>query len=95
MSGFRIAGTVDHLDSPDHHRHTASSADGRCPRAHPVLVPSLILIVTYPVMSGVGVFLASGGQHTGHGDFFNAWKQSALARIVRNCAAGRSHCGRH
>ena len=84
-----------HLDSPDHHRHMAYSADGRCPAGYPVLVPSLILIVTYPVMSGAGVFLASGGQHTGHGDFFNAWKQPALARIIRDCAAGRSRCGRH
>jgi len=83
------------LDSPDHHSHMAYSSNGRCPRDHSVQVPSLILIVTYPIPSGIGTTLASGGQLTGHADFFNAWKQSALRRIVRDCTAGRPHCGRH
>jgi len=66
-----------------------------CSRDHPVKVPSLILIVDYPLASGRGVTLASGGRLSGHGDFFNAWNQSALKAIVRDCVAGRPRCGRH
>ena len=53
--------------------------------AYQGLVPSLILIVTYPISSGRGVELASGGQSTGHADFINAWRQPVLERIVRRC----------
>jgi len=84
-----------HLDSTNHHSHMAYSVDGVCPASRPELVPSLILIVTYPIASGTGVILSSGGQHTGHADFFNAWKQTALVRIVNDCVAGRPRCGRH
>jgi hypothetical protein len=84
-----------HLDSADHHRHMAYSRGEVCSRDHPVKVPSLILIVDYPLASGRGVTLASGGRLSGHGDFFNAWNQSALKAIVRDCVAGRPRCGRH
>jgi Domain of unknown function (DUF1996) len=83
------------VDTPDHRTHMAYSSQDKCPRSHPVLVPSLTLIVHYATRSGRGVELASGGQTTGHADFFNAWNQSALARIVSDCSHGRPHCGRH
>jgi hypothetical protein len=84
-----------HLDAPDHRSHMAYSSHGSCPGSHPVLVPTLTLIVRYPTSSGRGVELSSGGQTTGHADFFNAWNQRALARIVSDCSHGRPHCGRH
>jgi hypothetical protein len=83
------------LDSLDHRTHMSYEIRGRCPRAHTVRVPSLTLIVRYPVASGAGLALASGGVHSGHADFFNAWNQDALATIVRDCSHARPHCGRH
>ena len=67
---------------------------GRCPDSHPVRVPSLILIVAYPIRDGRGVVLSSGGQFSGHADFFNAWDQEDLARIVSDCSQGRPRCAR-
>ena len=66
----------------------------RCPDSHSVRVPSLILIVVYPIRDGWGVELSSGGQLSGHADFVNAWDQSDLARIVRDCSRGRPRCAR-
>ena len=83
-----------HLDSADHKSHMAYSRSGHCPRSHPVLVPSLILIVTYPIRSGTDVELASGGQYSGHADFINAWKQATLDRIVRDCRMALPRCAR-
>jgi hypothetical protein len=83
------------LDSLDHRSHLAYEVKGRCPATHPVRVPSLTLIVRYPVKRGAGLALASGGVHSGHADFFNAWNQEALSKIVRECSLGLPHCGRH
>ena len=74
-----------HLDSPDHHSHMAYSTHFVCPRSHPVKVPLIRLAIRYPIRSGIGVELASGGQLTGHADFFNAWNQRALERLVDAC----------
>jgi hypothetical protein len=74
-----------HLDSADHHSHMAYSRDYACPRSHPVKVPLIRLTVRYPIDRGAGVSLASGGQFSGHADFFNAWNQRALDRLVDAC----------
>ena len=78
-----------HLDSPDHQRHMAYSRDYVCPASHPVKVPLIRLTIRYPLTSGKNVALASGGQLTGHADFFNAWDEQALARLVDDCYHGR------
>jgi Domain of unknown function (DUF1996) len=78
-----------HLDSPDHHSHMAYSSDYVCPRSHPVKVPLIRLTVRYPIDRGRGVVLASGGQFSGHADFFNAWDEKALARLVDDCFHNR------
>jgi Domain of unknown function (DUF1996) len=82
------------LDSPDHRSHMAYSRDRRCPRSHPVKVPRLRLTVVYPVRDGAGLALASGGIHSGHADFFNAWRQQELAGIIRRCSLERPRCAR-
>ena len=65
------------------------------PAAHPVPLPSLILIVTYPTVTlGRGVTLASGGEYSGHADFFNTWNQKALQQR-RGLSCGVPHYGRH
>ena len=74
-----------HLDSPNHHSHMAYSSAYACPASHPVKVPLIRLMIRYPIRDGRGVSLASGGQLTGHADFFNAWNQRALERLVDEC----------
>jgi hypothetical protein len=82
------------LDSADHQSHMAYSARGRCPTSHPVEVPALALIVRYPISDGSNVELASGGVYSAHADFFNAWNQTALERLVDVCLNALRHCGR-
>ena len=73
------------LDSLDHKRHMAYSRDFVCPRSHPVKVPLIQLMIRYPLVSGKGVALASGGRFSAHADFFNAWDERALVRLVGDC----------
>lgn len=82
------------LDSRDHASHMAYPEAGRCPAGYPIEVPAISLILRYPVSGGPGYTLASGGQHTAHADFFNAWDQRALQRLVDRCLNGLRHCGR-
>ncbi len=82
------------LDSPDHQRHMAYPVRGRCPSGHPVEVPAISLIFRYPVAGGEGYRLASGGDLTAHGDFFNAWQQGALTGLVNGCLNALRDCGR-
>jgi hypothetical protein len=82
------------LDSADHMSHMAYPAGGRCPSDHPVPVPQLTLIVNYGIGGSPGLELASGGTHTGHADFFNAWDQRQLRRLVNGCLNALHHCGR-
>jgi hypothetical protein len=78
-----------HLDSPDHKSHMAYSRGFVCPRSHPVKVPLLQLMIRYPLVSGQGLTLASGSRFSAHADFFNAWDERALVRLVDACFHGR------
>lgn len=82
------------LDAPDHVSHMAFSRLGRCPASHPVAVPILTANVVYNFRGGAGVTLSSGGQYSGHADFFNTWDQRALAALVRRCLNAGRACGR-
>jgi hypothetical protein len=83
------------LDSGDHKQHMRYSLRGACPRSHRVAVPSLELVVEYAVPSGgQRIGLASGGVHTGHADFMNAWDQATLERLVAVCLNALRHCER-
>jgi hypothetical protein len=81
------------LDSPDHQSHMAYSSRGVCPPSRPVAVPSITLIVQYPIAGGAGVTLASSGELTGHADFVNAWQQAGLERLVQYCLNALRTCG--
>lgn len=82
------------IDSPDHKSHLAYSVRGRCPAAHPVPLPRLRLGVHYPGSNGGrDVTLSSGGPDTAHADFFNAWDQPTLDRLVRDCINAGVRCG--
>ena len=80
------------LDSPDHKSHMAYATRGRCPADHPVAVPALQVNVRCPSAGGAGLVLASGGQYSGHADFFNAWDQTVLAQLVDGCLNALRHC---
>ncbi len=82
------------LDSPDHHSHMAYSTKGLCPSGYPVAVPAITVIFRYPTQGGPSAALSSGGQLTGHADFFNAWNQAALSTLVTSCLDALRHCGR-
>jgi hypothetical protein len=74
------------LDSIDHKSHLAYTGKGKvCPPTHPVLLPRLRVNVRYPTTGGPSTTLASGGQYSGHADFFNAWKPAELKRLVKTC----------
>jgi hypothetical protein len=73
------------LDSPDHKSHMAYSRAFVCPASHPVKVPLIRLTIGYPITSGRGVTLASGGRFSAHADFINAWNQRVLAKLVDDC----------
>jgi hypothetical protein len=82
------------LDRADHKSHMAYSVRGRCPASHPVAMPAIALIFRYPIAGGAGVTLASGGQYSAHGDFFNAWRQGTLVSLTNRCLNALRHCGR-
>jgi len=79
------------LDSSDHKSHLAyHNKNGTCPTGYPVPIPRVRVNVHYPTTGGPGVALASGGQYSGHADFFNAWNAKELQRLVHRCInAGR------
>jgi hypothetical protein len=82
------------VDSPDHKAHMAYGQLGTCPADHPTVVPSLSLIVHYPITGDPGsITLASGGAYSAHADFFNAWDQTFLARSVSECLNAQVQCG--
>jgi hypothetical protein len=80
------------LDARDHQGHVAYQRHERCPPRYHVRLPSFVLIVSYPLRDGRAVTLASGGQLSGHADFFNAWNQRELERIVRDCGHAVPRC---
>ena len=82
------------LDSPDHQSHVAYPMRGRCPRTHPVALPQLTVITRYRDAGGAGLELASKGVYSAHADFFNAWRQGELERLVTSCLNALRHCGR-
>jgi hypothetical protein len=80
------------LDSPDHKSHLAYPSAGACPAAFPVAIPRIRLNVSYDITGGPGVALASGGQYSGHADFFNAWNPAELQRLITKCINGGLVC---
>jgi hypothetical protein len=80
-------------DSADHKSHMAYSEAGRCPATHPVAVPSIDMLVRYPVRGTERIELASMTQLSGHADFVNAWQQDELERLVQRCLNALRRCG--
>jgi uncharacterized protein DUF1996 len=85
-----------HKDSPDHKSHMAypvKKGDHKaCPAKHPVAVPELSFSIRLPFHNGRRVHLSSGPFYTMHADFWNAWKQRKLRRLVDRCLHGGIEC---
>ncbi|MGZ5393869.1 MAG: DUF1996 domain-containing protein, partial [Mycobacterium sp.] len=93
----------ENLDSPDHRSHVAYGRDRegrvagteptRCPLSHPVKIPQLDLRILYDVSDGRDYRL-SDGSVLPHADFFNAWVERDLEKLVSRCLGrvGKS-CG--
>lgn len=76
--------------------HVVYPSRGVCPSAFPRTLPRLIERFEYPVGTTTGsVYLASGGTWTAHADFWNAWDQSVLSRLVANCLNAGVDCGKN
>lgn len=71
------------LDSADHRSHMAYRVAGACPSGYPVRVPRLSLNIHYDLPGTDDLTLASGSIYSTHADFFNAWNQAVLSRLVR------------
>ena len=82
------------LDSANHQSHVAYPMAGRCPARYAHALPQISLIFRYAVTGSPDAFLASGGQLSGHADFFNAWRQSDLQALVDGCLNALRHCQR-
>lgn len=75
-----------HLDSPDHKAHMSNGVAGKCPASHPVPIPSLSFVISYPLSTNMsGLSFSSGTSFSFHGDFYNAWEPQALAQRTRDC----------
>jgi hypothetical protein len=87
-----------HLDSPDHHSHVVypvySHGNRRCPANHPVILPRLIIRISWPIHNGKRVRLASGPSFTLHADFINAWKATTQQHLVDTCIDAGIDCGK-
>jgi hypothetical protein len=76
------------LDSGNHRSHMAYSSGSACPESHPVEVPALSLVISYPVAGGPSAVLSSG-RFSAHADFVNAWDQATFAGLVEGYLNGK------
>lgn len=87
-----------HLDSPDHKSHLTYATDQHgvrsCPADYPVVLPRLIIRISWPISNAGGVTLASGEAYTLHADFFNAWNETTLSTLVDRCINAGVNCGK-
>jgi hypothetical protein len=87
-----------HLDAVDHKSHvvypTLSHGIRTCPASNPVILPRLIIRISWPITNGDAVKLASGPAYTLHADFFNAWDPATQQRLVDDCINAGIDCGK-
>jgi hypothetical protein len=89
------------LDSPNHRDHMAFAPGLVCPADHPVVLPRIELLITYPVNGGGltlagtrnGANVTNAPGYTFHGDFMNAWDPAELERRMANCIRAQRVCG--
>jgi len=82
-------------DSADHKSHMTYSYrhDKRCPRSHPVAVPTLKMGLRYDIRGPLNrIRLASGSRFGAHADFWNAWAPDAQRELIRKCLLRAKTC---
>jgi hypothetical protein len=75
------------LDSANHKRHVAYAKGGRCPATHPVAMPTIMIVLLYPPITGRA--RTAAGKWATHADFINGWDQEALVRLTAGLNAQR------
>jgi len=99
------------LDSPDHKSHMANPVNvkanntGNCPSTHPVAIPQIAFQVLYQVrvtgetkywrLSSDAYDATKPAGFSGHGDWFNGWKQDIVEVWVKNCDNAQKDCHSH
>jgi hypothetical protein len=81
------------LDSADHTSHMRFAVRSSCPSSHPKPMPLLTLNVHYPSDGGDIVLGSPDMPVAPHADFFNAWNQPRLDRLVFMCLRSGRNCG--
>lgn len=81
-------------DSINHRDHVAYSSGKLCPGGFPYSLPILALRIDWPIRARpASIMLSSGAPLSLHGDFWNAWEQGTLNRLVNRCIRRRKTCG--
>jgi len=81
------------LDTPDHMSNMTFARAGDCPSSHPVPLPAILFNIHYPTQGGNIALGFPDKPVAAHADFFNAWNQTTLDRLVRECINAGLHCG--
>lgn len=93
------------LDSADHKSHMAYSTNGRCPGSHSKKLPTLSILIYYPVTSDKGTAnwrLSSDNYakdkragYSSHSDFIMGWDEEIHKAWVDNCINATKDCHAH
>jgi hypothetical protein len=86
-------GRIDSADHKEHMAYAEMQSDGtmECPISHPNPVPALTMNVRFPIPTTSGTVRLSSDDQGGppgstmHADFFNAWDQVELTRLIDTC----------
>jgi hypothetical protein len=81
------------LDTSDHMSNMTFAQSRACPSSHPTPIPAIVLNIHYPTQGGNVVLGFPDKPVAAHADFFNAWDQTTLDRLVRTCIDAGVHCG--
>lgn len=81
------------LDVSGHRSHLAWAAAGECPSSHPVVIPTLLARVVYPIDVSRDVEVSGlDGEDFGFG-VVTGWQPKALKQLVGDCINAGEHCG--
>jgi hypothetical protein len=93
------------LDSTNHKTHMAYPQGGACPTSHPIALPEITFNVHYPVPdSSASTYWRLSSDMYGtdrpggfsiHGDWYNAWDETAMRSWVDGCDVPARDCHAH
>ncbi|MBT0768376.1 DUF1996 domain-containing protein [Kineosporia sp. J2-2] len=82
-----------HLDVPGHRSHLAWAASGGCPATHPVVIPTLLVRVVYPIDTTRPVRVPGLAQQEFGFGAVTGWQPKTLKTLVKDCVNAGRHCG--